>query len=150
MRWFGSCALVVLAACGGAPMTASGDFPAEPLMILTSMSGALRLELRTAPQPPSRVVPSQRAQYIITDTASGVAVNGLSLDVLPWMPVMGHGTSVVPSVAETNAGVFEVDNLNLFMPGLWALRTTITTSAVPPSAAVGAPSDYVEPSFEVP
>lgn len=107
------------------------------------MSGALKVDVRTSPQPPTRG--GQSAQLTITD-ATGAPVTGLSLSVLPWMPVMGHGTSVVPSSNETAAGVYTIDNLYLFMPGLWALRTTIS----PPTGQPSATSDYVEPRYEIP
>jgi hypothetical protein len=136
-------------ACGGAPTTASGDFPAEPILAMPSTSGALQVAVRTSPQPPARGKPS--AQLTITDMA-GAPVSGLSLDVLPWMPVMGHGTSLVPSTEETAPGIYSVDNIYFSMPGLWALRTTISPSMGQPSAmsGTGASSDYVEPRFDIP
>jgi hypothetical protein len=130
-------------------MTSSGDFPASALLSLSSMSGALRVAVRTSPQPPSRG--GQSAQLTITDM-TGAPAAGLSLDVLPWMPVMGHGTSVVPSIEETAPGVYTIDNIYFSMPGLWALRTTISPlidQANAPSNAGGS-SDYVEPRFEIP
>jgi len=141
--------VVLLSACSGAPMTAAGEpgeFPAQPLLSLSSMSGALRVDVRTSPQPPMRG--SQSAQLTITDS-SGARVNGLSLNVLPWMPVMGHGTSVVPTTVETSPGVYTIDNVYFSMPGLWALRTTISPPMGQPTGAT-ASSDYVEPQFDIP
>ncbi len=114
------------AGCAGAPAVESSDtFPVAPLMSVVSASGALRVEARTSPaQPPEVGIGSW--SYTITDTASGEPATGLSLDVVPWMPAMGHGTSTVPSVTDEGAGVYLVGEVVLFMPGQWDLRTAIT------------------------
>ncbi|HEY3595655.1 MAG TPA: FixH family protein, partial [Polyangiaceae bacterium] len=109
---------------------------------LTSMSGGLHVEVRTSPQPPSRGL--QSAQYRFTD-GSGATATGLSLAVLPWMPIMAHGTSFAPTVSETAPGQFEIDNIYFSMPGLWSLRSTISTAG----GTTESP-DYVEPSFDIP
>ena len=41
---------------------------------------------------------------------------------------MGHGTSLVPKIVALEAGTYEIDNLDLFMPGLWQLRATFASS----------------------
>jgi hypothetical protein len=127
---------------------APGEFPAESLLTLSSMSGELRVDVRTSPQPPMRG--GQSAQLTITN-ASGAPVSGLSLSVLPWMPVMGHGTSVVPTAGEMAPGVYGIDNIYFSMPGLWALRTTISLpTGQPTDTGTSASTDYVEPQFEIP
>ena len=80
--------------------------------------------MRTSPQPPTRG--NQNVELTITDPATGKPLAGLTLHVVPWMPVMDHGTSVAPSVAETTPGTYLISNVDLFMPGQWALRTNIS------------------------
>jgi hypothetical protein len=79
-------------------------------------------------------------QLVFTHVNDGSPAAGLEVDVVPWMPAMGHGASVKPSVhAETQPGTYTVTNVNLFMPGLWEIRTTIG----------GPASDHVTPTFEI-
>ncbi len=117
-------------------------------MTLPSKSQLLSIAVRTAPQPPTRG--EQSAEYTISDPQTGQPLSGLTLDVVPWMPVMQHGTSVVPSVSETKPGTYVISNVDLFMPGLWELRTTITGLGADAEADAGALSDYVGPEFQIP
>jgi hypothetical protein len=55
------------------------------------------------------------------------------------MPAMGHGTSVQPIISETAPGSYLIDQLLLFMPGDWQLRTELD----------GAVSDHVTPTLEI-
>lgn len=121
----------VCAGCSSSPAAESqaaespGTFPATPLMSVVSASGALRVEVRSSPtQPPE--LGNGSWSYTIMDTASEKPATGLSLAVVPWMPAMGHGTSTVPSVSDMGDGVYVIDDVVLFMPGQWALRTSIS------------------------
>lgn len=94
--------------------------------------------MRTAPdQPPTRGNVS--LQLSITDAVSEEPLSGLDLKVVPWMPAMGHGTSVTPSIQEVSPGVYELRNLILYMPGTWQIRTDL----------VSASTDHVTPTFEI-
>jgi hypothetical protein len=109
-----------------------------PLLSLPSNSGGLTIEVRTSPeQPPSRGV--NAVEYQIT-ASGGAPAEGLSLQVVPWMPVMGHGASVAPSIAAEGDGRYLISDVDFFMAGEWTLRTTID----------GASTDGVTPTFEVP
>jgi hypothetical protein len=55
------------------------------------------------------------------------------------MPVMGHGTSIAPSIAPEMNGKYMVSDVDLFMAGLWQLRLTIT----------GATEDSAAPAFDI-
>jgi hypothetical protein len=108
------------------------------LAVLMTEQGKLRIEVRTAPvQPPERGLAT--VQYLIEDE-SGIRIDGLALEVTPWMPAMGHGTSVVPTVTAQGGGAYVVDNVSLFMPGRWELR----------SAFSGSRTDRAAPAFEIP
>ena len=132
---------LLIAGCGSASDPSTGDptFPADPLQTLTSDSGKLRVEVRTAPQPPTRG--GQTVQLVVTDATTGAPQTGLALEVVPWMPAMGHGGSVVPSVSENPPGTYVLTNVELFMPGTWQLRTSISRDAA---------LDHVVPSFQIP
>jgi hypothetical protein len=52
---------------------------------------------------------------------------------------MGHGTSIAPTITPQTNGKYLLTNVDLFMAGLWQLRTTIS----------GPMSDYAAPEFEI-
>ena len=126
-------------ACGGGavPSGPPPSFTAAPNQTLTSASGALRVAVRFAPDPPA--VGSNAVELTFTD-ANGAEKEGLGLSVVPWMPAHGHGTSVDPMVTETTPGTFVATPVYLFMPGSWELR--ITTS--------GTVDDTAKAAFEIP
>jgi hypothetical protein len=128
--------VAALAACGGGggPQL---NFPATALQTLSSGSGALRIEVRTSPQPPVRGVDA--VQYTVTD-AQNAPVLHLSLQVIPWMPAMGHGSSITPTVAEQGSGAYVLTDVDLVMPGAWQLQTTFS----------GPVTDSVAPQFQIP
>jgi YtkA-like protein len=135
-------AILALAGCGAPGSAAPAGplkFPDQPVMTLTSESGQLEIEVRTAPeQPPSRGDGS--VELVIRNATTSAPESGLSIEVVPWMPVMGHGASIVPSVASPSPGTYVITNVDLFMPGTWELRTTVSGSVV----------DHVAPSFQIP
>jgi hypothetical protein len=117
----------------GAPPT----FPGDPLTTTPTDTGSLRIDVRTSPQPPVRGTIG--VELAITNAADGTPVDGLTLDVKPWMPSMGHG-SAVPSVTAEGAGKYLVTDVYLYMPGLWQLQTKLS----------GPVADNATPSFDVP
>ncbi len=139
MRWSAIFITLALSAgCAGAPGgNVAEGFPDAPYSIVESEAGALSIAVRTAPtQPPERGLLS--VEYTITD-AQGAARDGLTISVQPWMPEMGHGTSVDPTVEPLGDGSYRVSNLALYMPGRWELRTTIA----------GAVNDHVVVDLDV-
>jgi hypothetical protein len=119
-------ALLSTAGCSSSPAAGAPDtFPAAPLLTVSSASGALRVEARSSPTQPPELGDSAWS-FSIKDVASGEPATGLSLDVVPWMPAMGHGTSTVPSVRDTGDGVYVIDDVVLFMAGQWELRTAVS------------------------
>jgi hypothetical protein len=129
----------LLCACSGAgPVESNLTFSADPLVELGTDSAQLKVEVRTLPsQPPT--LGASSVQMIVRDTTTGEPVSGEQLQVVPWMPAMGHGTSVTPTVTETAPGTYELTGVVLFMPGTWQLRTTLN----------GAFSDHVVPTLQV-
>lgn len=129
----GVCCAALCFACSdsstasGTSGTSSSAFPASPLATVTSAGGALTIEIRTRPaQPPSRG--TCEAEYRVLDAVSGEPVDGLSLEVVPWMVSMGHGSSGKPTIAAQGDGRYVVSKLSLYMAGRWELRTTFSGS----------------------
>jgi hypothetical protein len=132
--------VVLTASCSGAGAGDTGPVAPEPASTVTSESGSYRVSVHSAPDAvPTRGV--NTLQLVVTRVSDGAPAEGLQLEVVPWMPAMGHGASVEPSVhAEAQPGIFTVTNVTLFMPGLWEIRTTIG----------GAANDHVTPSVDIP
>ncbi len=131
---------IVLAAaiggCSGGSQEATG-LGATALMTVTSQSGNLKIGVRTSPQPPVRG--TNDIELTITGATDGAPRDGLALGVTPWMPAMGHGTSIVPTITPETDGKYMISDVDLFMAGLWELRLTIP----------GTPDDYAAPSFQI-
>ncbi len=129
-------AVLSLCACsGGAPPSTVGCYSGSPTTTATSDSGALSIEVFTCPDPPSRG--TNDVELLVQ--RDGTPVDGLTLDVSPFMPAMGHGTST-PTIMAEGGGKYLVTEVYLYMPGVWELRTTFS----------GAVSDHAAPSLSVP
>lgn len=128
-----------VSACGAASAPLGPTtFPATPFLVVPSQSGALTVRVFSAPsQPPQRGLNS--FQFEVTTTAGAMPVSGLQLEVVPFMPQMNHGTPTTPTVDAGAPGLYEVDDVDLFMPGEFELRTSVT----------GPQSDSVSPTFSV-
>jgi hypothetical protein len=114
-----------------------GGFPAAPFLTLPSQSGALSVELRSWPQPPTLGLIN--AELTVTQADGGAPVDGLSVAIRPWMPAMDHG-AIRPTIVAEDGGRYAISNLDIYMQGEWQLQTTFS----------GATEDYVAPEFEVP
>lgn len=133
------CALAGCSSPDAQPPGADAKFPADPMLVVTSDTGRVRIEVRAAPdQPPSRG--SIAVEYRISDATTDAPEEGIGLDVLPWMTAMGHGTSVMPTVTPKGDGLYVLTNVDLFMPGRWELRSTLS----------GPVSDHATPEFQIP
>jgi hypothetical protein len=132
-------AAFVVSACGGsAPAVSSGTFPDAPLVTLASEQSQLQIEVRTSPsQPPERGVSSVE---LVVKNEAGALQEGLDVDMQPWMPAMGHGAAVKPTVTVRGPGTYVLDDVQLFMAGRWELRTSFS----------GSVTDSATPAFDVP
>jgi subtilisin family serine protease len=110
----------------------SSQFP----LTVMSDAGKLRVELTTAE---SLVVGNDQIEMLVTNMADGSPLDGMTVGVVPYMPSMGHGTSVTPTVTAEGGGKYLVTNLYLFMPGTWELETSFS----------GPMSDHAEPTFQL-
>jgi hypothetical protein len=131
--------MVLTSGCSSAGASDPGTISETAAAVVTSDQGSLEISVHSAPAAePTRGVNTLR--FVVTRVSDGTPVPGLALDVVPWMPAMGHGASVKPSVAPgPDPGSYDVTNVNLFMPGLWEIRTTIG----------GSTSDHVAPHFDI-
>jgi hypothetical protein len=116
-------ALLALAGCASEALSDDAPGAAEAM----STSGLLRVNAQTLDgEAPARGANPFDIEIIRVD--DGAAVGGLSLTLTPWMPAMGHGTSVRSTVTEVGLGRYRADNVYFFMPGLWELRISISGS----------------------
>lgn len=77
--------------------------------------------VEAAPTPPDRGDNDWTIQVL--DAAA--PMDGLILDVVPFMPDHGHGTPVIAEVtAAAESGTYDVTPVNLWMPGLWEVSVS--------------------------
>ncbi len=88
-------------------------------MVERGSSGKYTFRLEAAsPAPPALL--SNTWTVKIAD-AAGNAPGASAITVTPRMPLMNHGSDQTPVVRSKGDGTFEVSNIYLFMPGLWAV-----------------------------
>jgi hypothetical protein len=133
----GAAALAIACVDCSSGSAATATFPETAFITTMSDSGAIQVELRTSPQPPTRGTID--AQFVVTGVADGMPIDGLALSILPWMPAMNHG-AIHPTITPQGEGKYLITELDLYMPGHWQLRTTIS----------GPVTDSVAPAFDIP
>jgi hypothetical protein len=86
---------------------------------LTSASGMLTVKVYPlADRPMCRGV---NALKLMVSSNDGMPTTGLMLGMTAWMPAMGHGSAVTPTV-ETIDGGFIVSEISMAMAGSWECR----------------------------
>lgn len=121
-----------------APSGDAATFSDAPFATITSDNGQLVFDMRAAPDPtPARGVDSIE---LTVRRAAGASADGLVIDAVPWMPAMGHGASVRPTVEAKGDGKYVLTNVNFFMPGQWQLRLTFS----------GPVEDHATPVLQIP
>ena len=129
---------MVVASCSSAAPAETTGFVAAPLTSTMGDLGLLAIAVRTSPQPPTQGL--IEVQLTVTNAASGEPVDGLSVSMTPFMPSMGHGSSVIPTVKASGKGKYLLSNVVLQMAGEWELRTSLS----------GATTDSCVPVVDVP
>ncbi len=113
-------ALAVAACSSGA---ASTTFGTSPIAAVTSDSSASHIDVYCAPDP---LVRGQvTLKLVVTDAQTAAPIEGLSMTMHPWMPAMGHGASTIPIITDAGGGTYIANDVVLFMPGQWQLRTDL-------------------------
>ncbi len=116
--------LVSVVACS-ASRKADASNTEAPERVVVSESGRLRVTAAPARASQKQAL-DLTVRLIVVDSTTEKPVDGLDWTVVPFMPSMGHGTSVAPEVHPLFNGVYQVDHVNLFMPGSWEIRATST------------------------
>jgi len=130
-------ALLIAFGCASACACADTAYSEPPARNLLSESGSLRLELRT----PSGVARGTNEVLLhVSRGDSGAPTDELVLEMLPFMPAMGHGSGVSPLVTPLGSGDYAFSEVVLNMAGRWQLRTAIS----------GERSDHVVFDVDVP
>lgn len=91
---------LLLAACGGA----------DPVQ------GTLHVAVQTDPDPP---VLGRNAVFVDVTSADGTPLDGLAVEVTPWMPAHGHGSTEQPIVEALGGGRYRAFPVTFFMVGDW-------------------------------
>jgi hypothetical protein len=143
MKWFLASSLLLFS-CGGDSAGTALDMASPVGTLCTdaradgwnlpidkpSNSGAFQVSLLSSAASPPLIGDTTAWTLQIAD-AHGAMVSGAAIDVKPWMPDHGHGTSIVASAtAMTTPGQYLVKPLYLFMAGYWTVTFTITSGAV--------------------
>ena len=128
--------VAVLSACSG-PTPSSTEVPPFDAPV-ASKSGNLTITMTSTPHDVP-VRGKNQLKFEIREAETAVEVDGLELEMVPFMPAMGHGGPTLPAITPLGEGRYLFDDVSLPMPGLWELRTTIS----------GSHSDSVVPLVEV-
>lgn len=112
-------AALALGACGSEEE--ESPFPLE----VESESGAYRATLSPLSEP--LVVGRNDFELRVFRVAEGGApVEGLEIEVEPWMPHHGHGSPSEPTVEEMGEGRYRIRSVDFSMEGEWELRILLT------------------------
>lgn len=131
--------LIAFTACGDDGTTAGvdaepdcmasgrGDTYAPGLEHVGPEGIAVRL-MASVPAPPARF---DNTWTIQVADATAALRDDATISVTPWMPDHGHGTTKDAVITPQGAnGTYELDPVNLWMPGLWEVRLRIELDAV--------------------
>lgn len=98
------------------------DIYAAGLTKTTAQNLALTV-MSSDPAPPARDI---NDLVLELKDANGQPLDGATLQVVPWMPDHGHGSSVKPTVTPKGGGLYDISNIYYVMPGLWQDTITVT------------------------
>lgn len=83
--------------------------------------------MEASPAPPDR---GENTWVVMVTDSEGAPVSNAELEVVPWMPDHGHGSSVIVEVEATQTpGEYRLSPIDLFMAGLWEVRLNFTLPA---------------------
>jgi YtkA-like len=112
--------------------------PYEPgRQVLSTGTGKLAIKwLQNVPGPPGGspgppVKGNNTWTVEVDDVDTGMALDGLTLTILPWMVLHNHGTLEVVVTTSGAPGQYTLAPMYLYMSGVWDVRFTI----------LGAPAD---------
>jgi hypothetical protein len=83
--------------------------------------------VESTPAPPAK---GNNTWHLRVLDSAGTPLDGLTVQVTPFMPDHGHGTPVTTEVTElAEPGEYEVALVNLWMPGLWEVTVEVDDPA---------------------
>ena len=127
---------VFLSACAGVGIDDSGGTDYDPScddgapvdeyvagLTRSSTLGRFELALSATPAPPD----VGDNQFTVTLSTGDGPASSATIELRPWMPLHGHGSSPEIIVgADEGGGVYGFEAIDLFMPGLWELNFTMS------------------------
>lgn len=113
---------MLMTACSAASAGDAANGSADDPYASIASSGA-SIELRTAPAAPP-VRGKVQLEALVRD-AAGRPRDGLTIDVVAWMPSHGHGANGTPVVTPLGDGSYRIDGCALTMAGAWQIRMTM-------------------------
>jgi hypothetical protein len=98
-------------------------------------TGGLKMSFVDAsPAPPTKGL---NAWTMKIEDATGAPMSGATVALKPYMPDHGHGASVIPQVMPmTDAGTYQITDIDFFMPGIWQNTFTVTPASGAPQTVV--------------
>lgn len=76
---------------------------------------------------------------IIVHDKNNKDVADAEINIVPWMPDMGHGVREKPVIKERGGGTYSVENVALIMEGRWELRLKIKKNGTEDNVAFDFP-----------
>jgi hypothetical protein len=121
--------------CKGSPQLVVG-----PEDGLTAMGENKQIQVRVLDAdnvPPTKYYNTWTVQFL---DAQGKPLDDVTIDkVCAYMPVHMHGSPPTKITQQSDASMFELENLNLSMPGPWEIQFAISS----PNAATGPANKFV-------
>ena len=88
------------------------------------LTGAFSVKLMdTSPTPP---LIGENVWTIEVLDHDGNPVEGCTVTAGTWMPDHQHGSPIIAQSTELGGGMYDVEIIDLFMPGLWEITLNIT------------------------
>ena len=133
MRGVVTAAAMILGACSGdVELEAGGGLTTDCTgaetfvagMSATTEDGTVVRIMEATPSPPD----VGDNAWVVEVERDGVGVDGLDVQVRPWMPLHGHGLAPARYASTSDgAGQYTVDTFDVIMPGLWEFYVTLST-----------------------
>lgn len=122
-------AALFAAACGGTPppdmmqteSLCDRDTRADTYVAGLAKTGT-KMSVKLLDSDPGPPIKGVNKWMVEVRDETDTLMTGTQLTVTPFMPDHNHGSSVKPTITELSNGQYEIDNVYLFMPGLWEVR----------------------------
>ncbi len=91
----------------------------------SSADGAVTITFVDAdPAPPAK---GNNTWTVTIEDAAGDPIGGATIETTAYMPDHGHTSPIKPAATSLDdKGTYQIDPVNLFMPGIWEVTLTVT------------------------